>query len=84
MNLRIPLLNGQGLISKCVNKLKNKELFSFFFQNNDIILFTEARISDISDLIVGGFESFPLQKKLLNLKASIILDAVHLISALMQ
>ena len=61
MNLRISLLNVQGLISKRVNKLKSKELFSIF-QNHDIILFTETWTSDISDLNVDGFECFPLHR----------------------
>ena len=61
MNPRISLLNVQGLISKRVNKLKSKELFSIF-QNHDIILFTETWTSDISDLNVDGFECFPLHR----------------------
>lgn len=55
------MLNVQGLISKRVNKLKSKELFPIF-QNNDIILFTETWTSDISDLNVDGFECFPLHR----------------------
>lgn len=55
------LLNVQGLKTKGIDKFQSVQ-FQTFFQNNDIILFTETWADEFSDLGVDGFIHYQLNR----------------------
>jgi hypothetical protein len=66
--LNIVHLNTNGLVTKRVNKL-NSPFFTDLFNKNDILLFTETWTSEMSDITVNNFDSYPLHRLEKNAKS---------------
>ena len=62
-DIRLSLLNIQGLSTKRVNKLKSKEL-NHIFTNSDIVLLTETWTNEFYRCTILGFQSYVLNRKL--------------------
>ena len=60
-DLKFALLNIQGLVTKCTNKLESDEVKTLFL-NNDIIMFTEHWGCSFTNFAVNGFTFFELNR----------------------
>jgi len=60
--VKLGLLNIQGLIGKSYNKLDSNELRTIF-QNNDILFLTETWLNDMFNDNVENFDHYFLNRK---------------------
>ena len=61
VNLRLALLNVQGLRTRRIDKCQSDELKNIF-SNNDLVLLTETWADEYSNLSINGYTHFQLNR----------------------